>query len=594
MTEFIDLSRKLRGAARGWAARLIAVSLIGCSAEVAQKTGMRTPVSPTNSTSAGGTPVVPEVQPIALDPNNATNPPLGAAEALAPSTRFTRLTHIQWENSVRDLFGLDSSTAFAKDFRADPLTGAFLFSNNSESLEADSSLWQSYQGAAAKVAEVVVGDAARLATVLPPANSDVAARARQFITDFGARVYRRPLTGAEIDRYAALFTSAKGLYDALPDFESGVRMTIETLLQSPHFLYRVEASTAKHGDLIPLSAFELATRLSYALWDTTPDPALLADARNGTLSTSEAVAAQSMRLLESPRARPVLVSFNAQLFEVQRYSMINPSATAYPNISAGFAQAAEQELRLFSEDLYFTKSSGVAGLFTSNDSFVNDELAKVYGLSGSSFTQAFVPVTLPAKERRGILTQVGFLASHANSVDPDPIHRGVFIANRLLCRNIGAPPGVIPPMPPPGTKTNRQRVSDHTEQPGSACAACHGAIINPLGFPFENYDSVGGYRLQDRGMPVDASSILQIDGAPVSVNSALDLSEALAKSLEAQQCFAQRLLEFVFGRPRHANDSGVIARLAKNSFDSQQSVKSLLASLVTSQAFLNRSTQELP
>ncbi len=183
----------------------------------------------------------------------------GVSDRPAPTTRFARLSHTQWANTVRDLFSLDAASTIAADFRTDPAQEGFLFDDNVLALSVDDTLWSAYQRAATAVASQVTGDAARLSQLLPPDTGDADARAKAFITDFGLRAFRRPLTSTEVNDYVALYKSAAGTYTGLTDSVAGVRLLIEGFLQSPHFIYRVENSATKSGEVIPLTSYEVAS-----------------------------------------------------------------------------------------------------------------------------------------------------------------------------------------------------------------------------------------------------------------------------------------------------------------------------------------------
>jgi hypothetical protein len=222
---------------------------------------------------------------------------------------------------------------------------------------------------------------------------------------------------------------------------------------------------------------------------------------------------------------------------------------------------------------------------------VNRDLARVYGLGGD-FGDDFVQAELDSRERRGIFTHVAFLVTNASAVDPDPIHRGVFIARHMACIPISAPPADIPPLPPAQDfETNRERVERHTEAEGSVCAACHKELINPFGFPFERYDAAGGYRTHDNGLPVDSRATPYLDDyTPVS--DAVDLAEAMASARVVHECAAQHWLEFTLGRARADEDTALVLRLGDRSLRGA-SMKEVLVKLVTSPAFLARSVREL-
>jgi hypothetical protein len=532
-----------------------------------------------------------------LDPSGR---PLGPADpgasdfaiAPAPATRAARLTHAQWENSVRDLFGLAADTSFSSLLRSDPVQSGFMFDNDGSIMAVDDALWSGYEQAAANVAETVAGDAALLAAIAPQ-NGDEGERVARLIAELGRRAHRRPLTPEESGEYSALFAMAPALYPDLPDFEAGARLLIEAILQTPNFLYRLETSATADAGVIPLNSYEVASRLSYALWNTMPDAALFQAAAADLLRDPTEVSAQALRMLDDPRAESVVAHFHDQLLEVERYAGIRPSAAFYPNVSSEFGQHAQSESRRFVREIVFGQRGSFADLLTSSETFVNQELAEVYGVPGD-FGGEFDKVALDPSQRQGLFTQVGFLALNATSANPDPIHRGVFIARRVTCMELAAPPANIPPLPAAEGRTNRETVQAHTEAPGTQCALCHAGIINPLGFPFENFDAIGRQRSTDNGHPVDTTSEAWTGSQSTKVANAVELTQALAASKAVHQCYAQHWLEFAYGRPHVAQDAGLIASLGERSLTTGLSIEELVIALVTSPAFLNRSTQELP
>lgn len=517
-------------------------------------------------------------------------PATGDAQPV-PAGRFARLTHTQWENSVRDLLLLDAPSGLSSTFPSDARSAGFLFDNHEVALETDQVLSQAYASAAETLAARLVTDARRLARLVPAGSNSERERARNFVASFGERAFRRPLEPVEVERWLELYDAGVNLYDDATGFNAGIRVLIEAFLQSPNFLYRVEGSTLPVGASIPLSDWEVGQRLSYLLVNSTPDDELLATARAGGLSTPEDVRGQARRLLRSPAARPAIVGFHDQLLEFEKFDGIAPSPIFYPGLPLSFAEDVLASGRAFIEDLAFSEFGSFADLMTSPSAFVNAELAEVYGVQGN-FGASLVKVALPADERRGFLNQVGFLAANSTSVNPDPIHRGVFIAKRVLCLQIAAPPDGVPPLPPITQGTNREVVKNHTETNG-VCQGCHQNLINPFGFPFENYDASGAYRTRDNGFPVDASASPIIDGEPVEVANSVELAEALAKSRQAHECFASHLVEYAFGRPRTRLDQGLIDDLTTASLDGAAIVQ-LLIDITSSPAFMTRSTEELP
>ncbi len=513
-------------------------------------------------------------------------------EEPTPQTRFPRLSHDQWERSVRDLLFLPDDTTYAAGLRNDPNAGGTIFVHHGD-LRVDQALWQGYQQVAEDVARDVAADPALLDALIPATSGTEDARIDRFIRTHGTRAHRRPLTDAQVEAYRALFAAAPTMYpsgEGLTPLAAGVRVVVEAWLQSPYFLYRPELSVDGAGSRIPLDGYEMASRLSYALWGTMPDQALLDAAGTGQLATKDGVAQQAERLLQSPRAARVVEDFHVRLFDVASYALVQPPPAL--GASADFGQALAEEHRRLVTDLFET-DGGLEGLLTTNRTFVNAELADVYGLEGTFPDDDFAPAELDPETRRGVLTMAGFLARNAAGGSPDPIHRGVFISDRLACNDVPAPPDTIPPYPVAEGQTNRQLVETLTEGAGTNCRECHATIINPFGFPFENYDALGRYITEDNGFAIDASSSLLLGTENVSVQNGVELAEALATSGAVHACYAGHWLDFLYGRELDEDiDSPLVGRVADMSLSEHASIASLIVGLVTSDAFRHRSTTE--
>ncbi len=515
-----------------------------------------------------------------------------SSELPAPSSRLARLTHTQWENTVQDLLYLDAPTGFSESFRADPSNAGYLFENSAAALEVDGPLWSGYQVAAVETASLAVTSPSVLAAILPVDDGDSAARAEAFVRDFGMRAFRRPLEEDEVIAYAALFPGAAELYDESTGFEAGVQLVVETMLQSPHFLYRIESSTEAQGDVIALGDFEVAQRLSYFLLDSMPDDELFDVAIEGSLTQGDVLEDQARRLLADPRAKKVVESFHDDLFDAQSYLGASPSPAFYPDAPTDLGELAVQEFHTFVERTLVDDQGGVYDLLTSSVAYVNDDLAAIYGVTGVVGDE-FQRVELDPALRRGIFTQIGFLAGNATGVQPDPIHRGAFISERITCSELPPPPDVIPPLPDVEGLTNREAIEELTEEPGSSCAGCHTTFINPMGFPFENYDSTGAFRTIDDGKTVDPATTVILDGQETPVANAVELADLLAQSPAVHECYAKHWVEYASGRPALPEDDALVQRLAAASLDSSASMQDTLIEIVKSQPFTTRSAFEL-
>jgi hypothetical protein len=514
------------------------------------------------------------------------------AELPAPSARVARLTHAQWENSVQDLFYLDAPTGFSASFRADPSNAGYLFDNSAAALEVDQALWGGYQRAAVDTAALVATNPAILDAILPPDAGDDAARADAFVRSFGLRAFRRPLEEDEVTAYTARFAGAADLYEETTGFEAGVQLVIETMLQSPHFLYRIEHSTEADGNVIPLDDFEVAQRLSYFLTDSTPDDELLDVALEGTLTSPDVLEDQARRLMADPRARRVVTSFHEDIFSAEGFLGAAPLPAFYPDAPENLGELALEEFHTFLERTLVDEPGGVRELLTSNITYANADLAALYGVAGPT-GEAFEQVELDPSLRSGILTQTGFLVANATGAQPDPIHRGAFISERITCSELPAPPDEIPPLPDVAGQTNRQAIEELTEVPGSNCAGCHAGLINPFGFPFENYDSTGAFRTEDDGFPVDPATEVLLDGEIHQVANAIELTQVLADSQAVHACYAKHWVEYSAGRPALPEDDPLIERLAATSLDSNASLQDTLVEIVSSTPFTTRSSVEL-
>jgi hypothetical protein len=498
------------------------------------------------------------------------------------TTRFARLSHRQWENAVRDLLGLRAAPGLAGRFRGDPIPGKF--DNNGGTLSVDDDLRRDYREAAERLAELATtGDA--LGRLLPPnLPSDAAGRARAFVTAFGLRAYRRPLTPAELDRALALFGKGPALFAGRDAFADGVRAMVEAVLQSPHFLYRTELSPAPGPGRARLSSYELAAKLAFTLTGTLPDAALLEAAGRGALD-GPALRREAERLLETPAAEEVLEDFHEQLLHMGAYENIEKDPKLFPGFGSGAGPEMRRETLLFARDVV-RAGGGIRELLTTPSTFVSRKLASVYGVPGPATEGAFEKVALDPSKRAGLLTQLGFLSVNAHLREIDSIHRGVFVHHAILCTHLPPPADGATLSGAKGT-TNRERITSVTGD-GTCGAGCHSRVINPVGFAFEHYDAIGRWRATDNGQPVDAADRYVFDDEDLSWTDAVGFSRHAAESRRAHACYARHLLEYAFGRVPAPGDDPLIDRLGESSRQGKAGAKALLLGLVTSDEFSTR------
>lgn len=500
------------------------------------------------------------------------------------TSRMSRLSHAEYENTVQDFLGLAAPSQVTKTFVGDATSGTF--DNVGGELLVNSDLWNDYQRAAESLAQQATASAATmnaLAGGTLPADDLTAIRA------IGRRAFRRPLTNAEATALKTVWDVGPSVYPTIAARTASIRVTVEALLQSPNFLYRPELSAMQIAGVIPLTGYELASKLSYALWRTMPDEALLTAAPS--LVMPDVYAAQVERLLaDDRRIKAAIAKFHLHLLDTPKYRDITRAPNLFPDYSPAVAQALESEALRLVEEVVFEEKAGFARLMTANYTYVDQNLAKIYGLTGTF--SGLTKVTFTDEKRSGLLTQLGFLAANSSSTDPDAIHRGVFINHRILCAPLPPPPMMVPALPPTDPsvpKTMRQRIDEHTG-PGTCGAGCHGVFINPIGFAYENYDAIGKWRDTDKGLPVDATGAYAFAGAAakVSYDGAAQLAKAISEQAMAHDCYAEHLLEFLHGRRTEKADRPLITRVGRLSLGDKAPVKQLLKALVTTPAFQTR------
>jgi hypothetical protein len=513
-------------------------------------------------------------------------PSVPPASVLVATSRLARLSRQQWSNTVRDLLMLADISDIDQGVSGDALVG---FDNEGDALYVGEMLRQELATAAEKLGDRVTGDAAALARLVPAgAPADLPGRARAFITSFGQRAFRRPLSEEEITSHLALFDQAPTLYPGADAFNAGVNLVIQAMLQSPHFLYRTELSTAAAGaTTVKLGDYEVASKLAFALTNTMPDAELFAAAAAGQLQDAAGVAAQAERLLNGPKGTVGLSNFQAQVFRLGTYDGITRDPDIFPDFTTATPTAMRTEVLAFL-DWIFKEGLGVKDFYTKPVGFVTAPLAPLYGLTGNFSNDTVTKVDLDPTQRSGILTQPGFLSSYITGEDPDIIHRGVFIAQRVLCVELPPPSPRATPLPAfEPNMTNRERV-EKTTGVGTCGEGCHSELINPLGYAFENYDAIGKYRTIDHDKPVIASSTALLDGSFKDFANGVELSHLIAETKETHACYAEKLMTYLHGRLVAQEEMPLVDYYARLSRAGMVSLRNLEQTLVTSEAFLNR------
>ncbi len=496
----------------------------------------------------------------------------------APKVELRRLTHSQYNNTVRDLLG-DLSKPADRFPPEDFVNG---FRNQIQAQSLSPLLIENYSIAAEKVALSAMrgGDTRGL---LPCKAATPACRAK-FVREFGLRTFRRPLEPAEQKRYEALMATEK-------DLIKGAQLVLEAMLQSSNFLFRLEDTSEPKW-----KPYATASRLSYALWDSMPDATLFAAAEKGELATRRGVETQIRRMLDNPKAKQALDEFTGQWLRFDRILTSSKDRRKYPQFTRETAVAMTQEARLFVSDLVWNDKNFM-DLFTAPYGFVNSELAGIYGVPTPP--QDFAKVNFqPTSERAGILGQALFLAATAKPEDSSPTARGLFVREVFLCQHVPDPPaGVntnLPPFSAAKPQTNRDRLSEHVTNPG--CAACH-SLIDPIGFGLEKFDAVGARRdkfalkaprkrgedreKEEMAWSLDIDPAGFVAGIPNSkFASPSQLGNVLANSNQCQECVAKQYFRYTYGRAETAADRPVIRKMTEDFKKSNFKFKELIVSLM--------------
>lgn len=503
-----------------------------------------------------------------------------AAEPLGPlplaGAPLSRLTSRQYQNVLDDLFGPSRPV----DLQAD--TAPYLFTSIGASSEplGEQGL-QLIEEAAHQVTAEVFADAARREALLgcaPVSAGDACVEG--FLARFGLRAWRRPLEAEELSRWLAMSVElAEG------DVWRGVQLAVAGMLQSPAAVYRVEIGAPDPADpsRILLTDHELASRLSFLLWNTGPDDALLAAAAEGRLRTEAGLRAEAERLLADPRADEAMAAFFEQYLDLNRLMRASRDAATYPRFTPSLKAAMRAEVLLLVDEVVNRENGDVRAIFSRPRAYVNSELAAHYGLSVEGAGPiTFVPVELGAgSERAGILGLGAFLTMNAHAIDNSPTLRGKYVMERLLCYTVPPPPADVSTEIEPATDealTLRERLEEHRNNP--ECSGCH-ALMDPPGFLFEHFDATGAWRDTEAGHPIDSSG--ELLGVPLA--GAGELGAMLADNDRIGPCVVKQLYRHAHGRLDAPEEARTLDELSAGFAADGHRFRGLMLSLVTHESF---------
>jgi hypothetical protein len=428
----------------------------------------------------------------------------------------------------------------------------------------------------------------RLFTCRPAAAAEERTCAESILEGLATRAYRRPLNA---ERLEALM----GFYDlgaAEGGFENGVKSGLQAILASPEFLFRLERepSGSEPGQSYRLSPIDLATRLSFFLWATVPDEELLQSASSGRLSDPAVLEQQVRRMLADPRAESLGSRFAHQWLRLQDVGKVWPEPFLYPDFSEQLAEAMVEETEIFFNDLV-REDRSLLELFSADYTFLNERLARHYGIEGVSGDE-FRRVSYPNEQRRGILGHGSVLHLTSMSNRTSPVLRGKWVMEVLM--------GTPPPPPPPNVPafeaspqanqgrrlTTRQRMEAHRSAP--VCSSCH-SFIDPIGLALDNFDVTGRWRIRENMEPLDTKGVFY-DGTTISTPSEL-AAVLLKRPIPLVRNFTEQMLAYAIGRPVEYFDQPTVRAIQTGAEPNDYRMSSLILGIVKSDAFQMRQVQ---
>jgi hypothetical protein len=410
--------------------------------------------------------------------------------------------------------------------------------------------------------------------------------AKQVFHRFLPKAFRRPVTDAEVDRYAGLVQST--VDDMQEPYEAALSLALQAVLISPDFLFRIEKDPEPGQQQRPLDDFEIASRLSYFLWSSMPDEELFQLAAQQQLHKPEVLTQQVRRMLQDEKSAAMVSNFAAQWLNLRNLDEVSPNPDVFKNFDQGLRDAMRRETELLFESV-MKEDRSVEDLLSADFTFVNQRLADHYGLQGLQ-GEEFQRVSLQGSNRAGVLTHASILTLTSNPARTSPVKRGKWIMENIF--------GEAPPPAPPGVPelevtaqaspdaTLREQLAKHREDPG--CASCHDAM-DPLGLGFENFDAIGRWRDSDDGKPIDASGTMpsgqSFDGPLQLIGIVKNQKHKFFRTM------AEKMLIYAIGRGLDYYDKCAVDECLKRMEQRGQRFSALIEGVVLSDAFLKRSVK---
>ncbi len=438
-----------------------------------------------------------------------------------------------------------------------------------------------YERSATTVADAVLTDLGPLQSLVPCVEAGAnPACYREVATTLGRFAYRRTLTDDEVETIAGI--GAEGQTWAEGDFLTGLRYELMAILQAPSFLYIQEVGEPDpEGDYRRLTSNELATRMSFFLTGHTPTLELLDAAEGGQLETPEQIRALAEDMVANPEARVALDSFFSEALRLRDLANAPKNAEIFPEFSPELGEAMANETLLLVFEIIWQNDGDYRELFNSDHTYVNDELASIYGIEPPGTGELFQQVPWPADQNRaGYTSQASFLTWQSGPRRNSPTKRGLYVQERILCGEIPPPdPNAELDLPDSDDLTLKELLELHLDQDG--CRSCH-ALTDPIGFAFENYNAIGGFRTEDNGKPVETDGEVAGVGA---WNNAKELGDVLANDPRIGGCLIENLMRGRIGRSPTDDEEPAIEDLGLTFEDANYSVQTLLVEMTAHPLF---------
>ncbi len=549
----------------------IGLAAAGCQGIIGSPTGNGGANGNAPSSSSGGTNGM----------TGGTNAMTGGTCSVAPAPApVQRLTKLEYNNVVRDLFGVQKD--YAAGFSADAAGPAGFTTEGVAQNLSLSNVTDYLSAAKAVVADVFAASPNRLLTCT---SGD--ACAQSIITTLATKAFRGPPPADEIANLMTVYKSSTS-----PVFADALKLAVRAILVSPRFLFRFYLVPVNSSTLTPLTDYELASRLSFFLWGSIPDDLLMADAAQGRLQESAVLKGHVLRMLADSRVVYLSNSFGHQWLQLDHFDATNLDTLRFPTWNSSLKSSMKSETLAFLNHV-FGQDTSVMDFVAGKYSFLDQSLSQHYGIpmpagAGTQLTQVALN-----DQRVGILTHASILALTSVANRTSPVRRGMWVLEQILCSGTGGPPPNVPALPAPANGNTelqaesaiRQRLAQHVEL-GAACSACH-SRLDPIGYGYENYDSAGIWRTTYLdGTPVDASGQLPTGETFKNLD---DLAKIVQSDSRYPWCFTKRLASFAEGRDMTgAADDCTTQPIAQTSVGPAQKFSDLVFRLIQDPSFRSR------